>query len=319
MDTRLLGQSGIRISPVILGTNVFAWTADRQTAFAVLDRFTGAGFETIDTADVYTAWAPGNHGGESETIIGDWMASRGRRQNTIVITKVGSEMGPGQKGLSAAYIPRAIEASLRRLRTDYVDVYLSHWPDPSVPFEETLGAYQRLLEAGKVREIGASNLDADQLRTALDVAAANGLPRYAILQPEYNLYDRSGFEGPLRDLTMKERIDVITYYSLARGFLTGKYRSPADLGGSARGGGVKRYLNERGTRILTALDQVSAEHGAQPGEVALAWLMARPGVTAPIASATSVAQVDSLIRSASIDLSAADIARLDAASAPKPD
>ena len=299
---------------MVLGTNVFAWTADKQTSFAVLDRFAGAGFETIDTADVYTAWAAGNHGGESEAIIGEWMASRSRRHDTIVITKVGSEMGPGQKGLSAAYIPQALEASLRRLRTDYVDVYLSHWPDPSVPFEETLGAYQKLLQAGKVREIGASNLDADELRAALNVAATHGLPRYAILQPEYNLYDRHGFEGPLRDLTLAETIDVITYYSLAKGFLTGKYRSPADLGQSARGGGVKRYLNERGASILAALDQVSAQHGATPAEVALAWLMARRGVTAPIASATSVAQVDSLIRSASLELSADDIAKLDAAS-----
>jgi aryl-alcohol dehydrogenase-like predicted oxidoreductase len=314
MKKRPLGRSGIQISPVVLGTNVFAWTADKQTSFAILDRFAGAGFETIDTADVYTAWAAGNHGGESEAIIGEWMASRSRRHDTIVVTKVGSEMGPGQKGLSAAYIPQALEASLRRLRTDYVDVYLSHWPDPSVPFEETLGAYQKLVQAGKVREIGASNLDADQLRAALNVAATHGLPRYAILQPEYNLYDRHGFDGSLRDLTLAESIDVITYYSLAKGFLTGKYRSPADLGQSARGGGVKRYLNERGARILAALDQVSAQHGAKPAEVALAWLSARPGVTAPIASATSVAQVDSLIRSAALELSADDIAKLDASS-----
>ena len=316
MEKRNLGRSGIQISRVVLGTNVFAWTADKQTSFAILDRFADGGFETIDTADVYSAWAPGNHGGESEEIIGEWMASRGRRQKTIVVTKVGSEMGSGQKGLSARYIQTAIDASLRRLKTDYVDVYLSHWPDPSVSFEETLGGYQKLLQAGKVREIGASNLDADQLRAALRVAAQHGLPPYTILQPEYNLYERTGFEGPLRDLTIAENIDVITYYSLAKGFLAGKYRSAADLGQSPRGGGVKRYLNDRGARILAALDQVSAEHGAKPAEVALAWLMAQPGVTAPIASATNVAQVDSLIRSASLELSAADLARLGTASAP---
>jgi aryl-alcohol dehydrogenase-like predicted oxidoreductase len=316
MTKRSLGRTGVQISPLVLGGNVFGWTADKQTSFAILDRFADAGFETIDTADVYSAWVPGNSGGESETIIGDWMASRGRRHNTIVVTKVGSEMGPGQKGLSARYIQKAIEASLRRLGTDYVDVYMSHWPDPSVPFEETLGAYQKLLDAGKVREIGASNLDAVQLRAALDVASKEGLPRYAILEPEYNLYDRSTFDGPLRELAVAEQVDVITYFSLAKGFLTGKYRTEADLGQSPRGGAVKAYLGKRGQRILKALDDVSATRGARQAEVALAWLMARPGVTAPIASATSLVQVDSLTRAASLTLSAADIAALDEASRP---
>jgi len=317
MTKRRLGRTGLQISPLVLGGNVFGWTADKQTSFAILDRFADAGFETIDTADVYSKWVPGNSGGESETIIGEWMASRARRHNTIVVTKVGSDMGPGQKGLSARYIQKAIEASLLRLRTDYVDVYMSHWLDPSVPFEETLGAYQKLLGAGKVREIGASNLDAGQLRAALDVASKEGLPRYAILEPEYNLYDRSTFDGPLRDLAAAENVDVITYFSLAKGFLTGKYRTNADLGQSPRGGAVKAYFGERGQRILKALDDVSATHGAQQGEAALAWLMARPGVTAPIASATSPDQVDSLIRAASLTLSAADIAALDEASAPE--
>ena len=315
MTKRRLGRSGITIAPLVLGGNVFGWTADKQASFAVLDRFADAGFEAIDTADVYSSWAPGNSGGESESVIGEWLARRGRRDKTVVITKVGSDMGAGRKGLSAGYISQAIDASLRRLKTDYVDVYLSHWPDPLVPYEETLGAYQKLLEAGKVREIGASNLDATQLRAALDVATRTGLPRYSILQPEYNLYDRDRFEGPLRDQTRSEGVDVITYFSLAKGFLSGKYRSEADLWKSPRGGAVKGYLNDRGRRILSALDDIATAHDAQPAEVAVAWLIAQPGVTAPIASATTLEQVDSLIRSASLPLSAAELAQLDTASA----
>lgn len=316
MTKRPFGRTGLQISPLVLGGNVFGWTADKQMSLAILDRFAAAGFETIDTADVYSAWVPGNGGGESEEIIGEWMASRGRRHDTIVVTKVGSEMGPGQKGLSASYILKAIDTSLRRLRTDYVDVYMSHWPDPSVPYEETLGAYQQLIEAGKVREIGASNLDAAQLGAALDVASKEGLPRYAILEPEYNLYDRGAFDGLLRDLAIAEEISVITYFSLAKGFLTGKYRTETDLGQSPRGSAVKTYLDERGRRILKTLDNVSATHGARQAEVALAWLMARRGVTAPIASATSLVQVDSLVRAVALELSAADIAALDDASRP---
>jgi aryl-alcohol dehydrogenase-like predicted oxidoreductase len=300
----------------VLGGNVFLWTADKTASFAVLDRFADAGFETIDTADAYSSWVPGNTGGESERVIGEWMETRGRRDRTIVITKVGSEMGPGKKGLSAAYIVEAVEASLQRLRTDYIDIYLSHWPDPAVPYEETLGAYQQLLRGGKVRAIGASNLDAAQLRASLDAAAANGLPRYDVLQPEYNLYDRASFEGLLRDLAIAEDIGVVTYFSLAKGFLTGKYRRESDLGQSQRGGGVRAYLNPRGTRILHALDQVAAAHDARPAEVALAWIAAQPGVTAPIASATTVDQVNSLIRSASLALTAADLKALDAAGHP---
>lgn len=314
MIRRGLGRTGIEVSPLVLGGNVFLWTADKATSFAILDRFADAGFESMDTADSYSTWAPGNRGGESEEVLGEWMESRGRRDRTILITKVGSEMGPGKKGLSAAYIAEAVERSLRRLRTDYIDVYLSHWPDPATPYEETLRAYQKLLVAGKVRAIGASNLNAAQLRDALDVAAEKGLPRYEVLQPEYNLYDRSGFEGALRDVTIAEDIGVITYFSLAKGFLSGKYRHEAHLGQSPRGKGVKSYLNERGMRVLEALDAVSAGHGAKPAEVALAWLAAQPGVTAPIASATSVEQVESLVRSASLELSAGDLTLLDLAS-----
>ncbi|HEY3271100.1 MAG TPA: aldo/keto reductase, partial [Geothrix sp.] len=272
---RPLGGTGIAISPLVFGGNVFGWTADKQTSFDILDRFTGAGFETVDTADVYSYWKPGNVGGESETILGEWMHARGCRDRIILITKVGMPMAPDRKGLSAAWIERAVDDSLRRLQTGYIDVYLSHKYDPDAPHEETLAAYQKLIAAGKVRAIGASNFDATQLRTALDTAGARGLPRYEVLQPEYNLYDRKSYDGALRELSMAEGLGVITYFSLAKGFLSGKYRSEADLGQSPRGGGVKGYLNERGFRILRALDDVAARHGAKPAEVALAWLMAR--------------------------------------------
>jgi aryl-alcohol dehydrogenase-like predicted oxidoreductase len=311
---RPLGRTGLSISPLVFGGNVFGWTADKQTSFQLLDRFAEAGFETVDTADVYSTWNPGNAGGESETIIGDWLHSRGCRDRMTLITKVGMPMAPDQKGLSAAWIARAVEDSLRRLQTDHIDVYLSHRPDPEVTQEETLGAYQKLMAAGKVRAIGASNYDAGQLRAALYMAADQGLPRYEVLQPEYNLYDRNTFDGPLRDLVMAEGLGVITYFSLARGFLSGKYQSEADLGQSPRGGGIKAYLNERGFRILQALKDVAAQHGAKPAEVALAWLMVRPGVTAPIASATRLEQLESLIRAASLELTSEDIAALDLAS-----
>jgi aryl-alcohol dehydrogenase-like predicted oxidoreductase len=314
MQKRRLGRTGLQIAPLVFGGNVFGWTADAKRSFDLLDRFVGAGFNTIDTADVYSAWAPGNKGGESETIIGDWMKSRGNRESVIVVTKVGSPMGEGKKGLSARYIAEAVEASLKRLQTDHIDLYLSHWPDAETPYAETLGAYRDLVEKGKVRFIGASNLDAGQLRASFDAAKAKSLPRYDVLQPEYNLYDRGGFDGALRDLCIAEEIGIITYFSLAKGFLSGKYRSEADLGQSPRGGAVKSYLNARGARILGALDAVAEGLGAKPAEVALAWLIARPGVTAPIASATSLAQVDSLIKAAALTLSAADISALDAAS-----
>ncbi|TIT20892.1 MAG: aldo/keto reductase [Mesorhizobium sp.] len=315
MQKRRLGRTDLSIAPLVLGGNVFGWTADEKTSFDLLDRFVDAGLNAIDTADSYSRWIAGHRGGESETIIGKWMKSRGNREKVVVVTKVGSDMGQGKRDLSAAYIEKAIDASLKRLQVDTIDLYLSHWPDPATPYEETLGAYQKLLDKGKIRYAGASNLDAAQLRAALDVASLRGLPRYEVLQPEYNLYDRSSFDGPLRDLCTAEDIGIITYFSLAKGFLSGKYRSEADLGQSPRGGGVKGYLNTRGMRILSALDAVSARHSAKPAEVALAWVMARPGVTAPIASATTLDQLDSLVRAASLQLSPDDIAELDKASA----
>ena len=315
MQKRRLGRTDLSIAPLVLGGNVFGWTADEKTSFDLLDRFVGAGLNAIDTADSYSRWVPGNSGGESEAIIGKWMKERGNRDQIVLITKVGSDIGQGKIDLSAAHIEKAIDASLKRLQTDVVDLYLSHWPDSTVPYEETLGAYQKLVEKGKVRHVGASNLDAGQLRAALDVANLRDLPRYEVLQPGYNLYDRDGFDGPLRDLCMAEDIGVICYYGLAKGFLSGKYRSEADLGKSPRGGGVKEYLDQRGMRILTALDAVSASHAATPAEVALAWLIARPGITAPIASATSREQIDSLVRAATLKLGVDDIAKLDRASA----
>jgi|SRR5579871_1103112 len=316
MQLRRLGHTDLSIARLVLGGNVFGWTADRKTSFAVLDRFVAAGLNAIDTADVYSAWVPGNSGGESETIMGEWMKARGNRSRVIVITKVGSPMGPGKEGLKAAYIEEAVEASLRRLQTDVIDLYLSHWPDMATPFEETLGAYQRLIEKGKIRWCGASNLTADLLRAALATAKAKGLPRYEVLQPEYNLADRQGFESGLAELCSREEIGVITYFSLAKGFLSGKYRGEKDLAGSSRADGVKAYLNPRGFQILDALDKVAASHKAKPAEVALAWVMARPGVTAPIASATSVEQTDSLIRATELSLTKADMAALNKASEP---
>ena len=314
MKYRALGRTGLEIAPLVFGANVFGWTVDQPTAFALLDRFVDAGLNAVDTADVYSRWAPGNQGGESEAIIGQWLkASPARRAQTIIITKVGSAAGPDGKTLSREAIIAALEGSLRRLQTGYVDLYLSHRPDAETPVEETLRAYDALLRDGKVRAIGSSNYDAPGLRAALQVSAHNRLPRYEVHQPEYNLYDRASYEGPLRELCIAEGLGVITYYSLASGFLSGKYRSKADLAGSARGQAVAKYLDGRGFRILKALDRIAAAHEAKPAEVALAWLIARKGVTAPIASATSVAQLDSLIRATRLSLSAGDIAALDAA------
>ncbi|HXV31344.1 MAG TPA: aldo/keto reductase [Sinorhizobium sp.] len=311
MEMRRLGRTGLSIAPLVFGGNVFGWTADEKTSFALLDAFFDAGFNAIDTADAYSTWVPGNKGGESETIIGKWLKQSGRaRDKAIIITKVGSELGPGRKGLSPRWILQAVEDSLARLQTDHIDLYLSHWPDPGTPYEETLAAYDTLLAEGKVRAIGASNLDAAQLRDALDIAAAMGLPRYAVLQPEYNLYDRAAFDGALRDLCIAEDIGVITYFSLARGFLSGKYRSHVDIEGSARGAGVEKYLDGRGMRILGVLDEIAQETGAKQVEIALAWIMAREGVTAPIASATTLEQLASLVKSTELKLSDEAIGKL---------
>lgn len=316
MDTRPLGGTGFEIAPLVLGGNVFGWTADERTSFALLDAFVDAGLNAIDTADAYSSWVPGNSGGESETVIGRWLkANPGKRDKVVLITKVGSEMGPGRKGLGADYIPQAAEASLARLGVDAIDVYLSHWPDPETPYAETLGAYAKLLDAGKVKSIGCSNLDAAQLGDALKVAKDEGLPRYEVLQPEYNLYDRGKLEGPLLALCRGEGLGVITYFSLAKGFLSGKYRGEADLGKSPRGGGIASYLNPRGFTILGTLDEVALNHRAKPAEVALAWVMAQPGVTAPIASATTLDQMASLVRATTLELTPDEIAALDAAGA----
>jgi aryl-alcohol dehydrogenase-like predicted oxidoreductase len=313
MQKRLIGRSGISIAPLVLGGNVFGWTADESASFDLLDRFLDQGFNAIDTADVYSAFVSGNSGGESETIIGNWLNRRRRRDDVILMTKVG--MWDQRKGLSSANIEAAAEDSLRRLRTDYIDVYFAHIDDANCPLEESLAAFSRLIQAGKVRTIGASNYNAERLSQALDAAASKQLPRYEVLQPEYNLYNRQEFESGLANVASVNDLGVVSYFGLASGFLTGKYRSEDDLKGKARGGGVKRYLNERGLRILKALDEVSSDLSATPAQVALAWLIARPGITAPIASATSVRQLDETLGAARLKLSPGAIAKLDAASA----
>jgi len=308
MQTRKLGTSGLEIAPLVLGGNVFGWTADREASFAVLDAFAGAGFNAVDTADVYSRWAPGHQGGESETVLGDWMKARGNRDRIVLITKVGSEM-PAGKGLRAAYIQQACEASLKRLQTDRIDLYFSHFPDKETPIAETLEAHQRLVDQGKVRAVGASNYDAAGLKEALD-AAGGGRARYSVLQPHYNLVVRDQYEGALEDLCVKEGLGVIPYFALASGFLTGKYRTEADLKKSARGGRMKELLQGRGQALLAAMDKVAARHNATLAQVALAWLMARPSVAAPIASATTAAQMKELTPAVEIKLTAQDIKEL---------
>jgi aryl-alcohol dehydrogenase-like predicted oxidoreductase len=312
---RKLGNSGLEIAPIVFGGNVFGWTADEPTSFGLLDAFVAAGFNAVDTADVYSKWVPGNKGGESETIIGNWLKRSAKRQQVIIATKVGSEMGPGKKGLSKRYILAAAEDSLQRLRTDYIDLYQSHVDDPDTPLDETLEAYAQLIQQGKVRAIGASNYTAKRLAEALHISKKKGLPRYESLQPLYNLYDRAEFETELAPICLREKIGVIPYFSLASGFLSGKYRSEADLANSARAGMVKKYLNERGLRILATLDQVAKAHRSTPTQVALAWLMAQPAVTAPIASATNLDQLHELLSATDLKLGAASLDKLNQASA----
>jgi aryl-alcohol dehydrogenase-like predicted oxidoreductase len=315
MQKRKLGSTGFEVAPLAFGGNVFGWTADEATSFKLLDAFVAAGFNLIDTADSYSRWATGHQGGESETVIGRWIAQRGRHDDVIIATKVGSDMGQGHKVLRKDYILQAAEASLKRLQVDCIDLYQSHWDDENTPFEETLAAYDQLLRQGKVKAIGASNYSAARLSQALEVSKANHLPRYATLQPHYNLYERASFEGELQSVCVREGIGVITYFSLAAGFLTGKYRAEADFGKSARGPGMKKFMNPRGMRILDALDVVSKRYGATPAQVSLAWLMARPGVTAPIASATNLDQLKEMLRATEMGLDAEAIAALDRASA----
>jgi aryl-alcohol dehydrogenase-like predicted oxidoreductase len=316
VETRTLGRSGIAVGPLALGGNVFGWTIDEPASFRVLDAFVAGGLNLIDTADVYSVWVPGHTGGESETIIGNWLKRSGNRARVVIATKVGIEIAPGEKGLSRAHILKSSERSLNRLQTDTIDLYQAHQDDPDTPLEETLGAFGELVSQKKVRAIGASNYSAARLAQALRISHERGLPRYETLQPDYNLIDRVGYEAELEPLCRAEGLGVIPYYSLAAGFLTGKYRTEADLAKSARGVKVKKsYLNERGLRILTAVDAVAERLKTNQAQVALVWLMARPGITAPIASATTPAQLDDLLGATRLSLPPDTIAALDAASA----
>jgi aryl-alcohol dehydrogenase-like predicted oxidoreductase len=316
MEKRALGRTGLSITPIVFGGNVFGWTADEKTSFDLLDRFFAADFNTIDTADVYSAWVDGHVGGESEAIIGKWLKRSGiPRDQAVIVTKVGFDRNGEKTGLSAQWIAEAVEASLKRLGTDYIDLYLAHKPDDEVPHEETLAAFVKLKEQGKIRAIGCSNFDAAQLQTALDIAARENLPGYDVIQPEYNLYTRSKFEGLLAELCIREDIGVISYYALAAGFLTGKYRSKEDTEGSARAYSVGNYLDDKGLRILAALDEIAVETDAEPASIALAWLLRKPGLTAPIASATSLNQLETMIAAGELTLSDDQMKLLDYAGA----
>jgi aryl-alcohol dehydrogenase-like predicted oxidoreductase len=317
MEKRRLGESSLYVAPLAFGGNVFGWTADEKTSFALLDAFVAGGFNLIDSADVYSRWHPGNRGGESESIIGKWLKARGNRNRVVIATKLGFEMGPGRTGLSRAYMMRAIEESLRRLQTDYIDLYQSHRDDSDTPLEETLSAYAKLVEQGKVREIGASNFGAARLQESLSVSARHGLPRYQTLQPLYNLVERAGFEGGLEDLCLREKIGVIPYFSLASGFLTGKYRTAADAEGRARRSRVAKYLNDSGFRVVRALDSVAQRYNAKPAQIALAWLLTRPSITAPIVSATNLDQLREIVQAPALALDHDAIAVIERASTPQ--
>jgi aryl-alcohol dehydrogenase-like predicted oxidoreductase len=314
LEKRKLGGSGIEVKPFCLGGNVFGWTADEKTSFGLLDAYIDNSFDFIDTADVYSSWARGNKGGESEAIIGKWLKKSGKRDQAIIATKVGKPMGPDKKGLSKKYIAKAVEDSLKRLQTDYIDLYQSHEDDKNTPLEETLETYTDLVKQGKVRAIGASNYSGARLAGALEVSKKNGLASYQTMQPEYNLYSREVYEKDLEPLCIENNIGVITYYSLASGFLTGKYRSEHDLSKSPRGEGVRKFLDERGLRILGALDTVANEYHTTPACIALAWLIARPGIVAPIASASSVTQLREITTAATLKLSEEAIELLTVAS-----
>lgn len=316
VQRRKLGRSGLETAPIVFGGNVIGWTADEATSFALLDAFVASGFNTIDTADVYSRWAPGHTGGESETIIGKWLKRRGRRDDVIIATKIGADMGEGMRGLSKARILAGIEASLKRLQTDYIDLYQEHWDDEATPVEDIMETFAGLVKQGKVRALGASNLSPARLLASQDVAARHGWPRYETLQPHYNLVERAGYEKDFEAIAVEQGLGVIPYWSLAAGFLTGKYRSEADLSKSPRGDGVKKYLTESGLRVLAALDTVAAKLGTTPAQVALAWLIARPSITAPIASATTVAQWHDIARAVDLKLGSEEIQLLDQASAP---
>ena len=315
MEKRQLGSTNLQVYPITFGGNVFGWTIDEKKSFEILDAFTGAGFNFIDTADVYSRWVPGNEGGESETIIGNWLKKNNNRDKVVIATKVGADMGFGRTNLSKKYILKAAEDSLKRLQTDYIDLYQTHWDDETTPIEETLGAYAQLIKEGKVRHIGASNLSPDRLKESLQIGAEKGLPLYETFQPHYNLYEREVFENGLEPICLGNNLGVLNYYSLASGFLTGKYRSKDDLSKSARGGGVAKYLDDRGFKILEALDEVAAELNSTPATVALAWLIHRPSVTAPIVSATSTDQLKSIIKAPDLEITAPQIEFLTAASA----
>ncbi len=314
MEKRTLGNSGLEVSKLCLGCNVFGWTADENTSFRLLDEAVASGLNFLDTADTYSTWVPGHQGGESETIIGRWFKRSGKRAHVVLATKVGKPMGGSKKGLSRAYILQEVEASLRRLQTDYIDLYQSHEDDPQTPLPETMDAFRQLIEHGKVRVIGASNYSAVRLNQALQVSKGNGHPRYESLQPHYNLCERTAYEAELEPLCLRADLGVISYFSLASGFLTGKYRTEADLAKSPRGQAAQKYMNERGFRILRALDETGAQYHATPAQVALAWLMARPSITAPIASATSSEQLRDLVKAAELRLDRVAIESLNAAS-----